>query len=65
MDSFIRKEEKKNEKPRHIRGVSCDVQGCCYHDGDSYCTADNVSIGPISACTCSDTVCATFKPKAR
>lgn len=48
---------------RHIRGVSCDVKNCVYHDGDNYCTADRISVGPSYASCCGDTVCATFKQK--
>jgi len=49
--------------PKHIKGISCDVKNCAYHDGDSYCTADKISVGPQNAVSCTDTVCATFKPK--
>lgn len=59
-DEF-RTEERK--APKHIRGVSCDVKNCVYHDGDSYCTADRVAVGPSYATACTDTVCATFKQK--
>ena len=51
--------------PAHIRGIRCDVKNCLYHDGDSYCTADRIAIGPSFATSCTDTVCATFRPKAR
>ena len=48
---------------KHIKGVNCDVKNCAYHDGDSYCTADKIAVGPSYACTCTDTVCATFKSR--
>ncbi|MBR6534706.1 MAG: DUF1540 domain-containing protein [Clostridia bacterium] len=55
-------EEKHSHK--HIKGIGCDVKNCVYHDGDCYCTADKVLIGPSYACCCNDTVCATFKQKS-
>lgn len=53
---------KKHLKP--IKGVVCDVVKCAYHDGIGHCTAKQISIGPIEATACSDTVCVTFKPQA-
>ena len=50
--------------PRHINGITCDAQGCIYHDGDNYCTADRVNIGNIVARTSVETRCATFEPKS-
>ena len=49
--------------PRHIQGVSCDAKNCVYHDGDNYCTASRVNVGPTYATSSADTVCATFKEK--
>ncbi len=48
---------------KHNRGVTCDVKNCCFHDGESYCTASKISVGPSFASSCTDTVCATFKSK--
>jgi len=53
----------KSEVPKHIQGISCNVKNCVYHDGDNYCTADRVSVGPSYATSSTDTVCATFKEK--
>ncbi|MBQ2709445.1 MAG: DUF1540 domain-containing protein [Clostridia bacterium] len=50
--------------PRHIDGISCDVQNCVYHDGDNYCTAKHVSIGNLTAASAAQTRCATFEAKA-
>jgi hypothetical protein len=50
--------------PKHIRGVRCEVRGCSYHDGDSFCCADRISIGPSFANNSGETVCATFKPRS-
>ena len=58
-----RKRDSKNGTPKHIRGIICDVKNCAYHDGDNYCTADKVAVGPSYATNCTDTVCATFKQK--
>jgi len=49
--------------PQHINGITCDVRNCAYHDGDIYCTADHINVGPMSATSSTDTVCATFKQK--
>ena len=48
----------------HIKGVCCDVKNCAYHDGESRCTAGEITVGPSYASTSGDTACATFKPNA-
>ena len=48
---------------KHLKGVVCDVKNCAYHDGDSYCAAGRIAVGPSFAKTAGETVCATFKPK--
>lgn len=53
----------KSGECKHIKGISCDVRNCVHHDGDSYCTADKIAVGPSYATSCTDTVCATFKQK--
>lgn len=53
------------ESPGRLRGVSCDVVNCAYHDGDSYCTASRITVGPTSAARASETACATFRKKQR
>ncbi|MBR5553999.1 MAG: DUF1540 domain-containing protein [Clostridia bacterium] len=53
-----------SDVPDHIRGISCNVKNCIYHDGDAYCTASRISVGPSYATSCTDTVCATFKAKS-
>jgi hypothetical protein len=47
----------------HIEGILCDVKNCQYHEGDCYCTADKIAVGPSFATSSTHTVCATFKPK--
>ena len=56
--------ELKDKSPKHIKGIGCDVKNCVYHDGECYCTANKVSIGPSYATSSSDTACATFKEKS-
>jgi len=51
--------------PAHLKGITCDVKNCTYHDEDNYCTANKINVGPTYATSCTDTVCATFKPKNR
>lgn len=46
----------------HLKGVYCDVKNCVHHDGESRCTAKEITVGPSYATSSSDTVCATFKP---
>lgn len=50
-----------NNPPKHIKGISCSVKNCAYHDTEGYCTAGSVNIGPGYAESCTDTVCATFR----
>ena len=52
-------ESKKNVN----KGISCDVNNCYYHDGNCYCTAEKINVGPNSAVSSADTLCATFKNK--
>ncbi|MCQ2424173.1 MAG: DUF1540 domain-containing protein [Clostridia bacterium] len=53
--------ERKSEK--HISGVRCDVKNCAYHDGELYCTAQHIAIGPGTAKSASETVCGTFEKR--
>ncbi len=57
----------KSNHPQHCvcnEGISCSVCNCEYHDGQSKCTAEKISIGPEMANCCSDTRCATFRAKS-
>ena len=49
------------EHPGRIRGVSCDVKSCAFHDGESFCTAGRINVGPISALRATETACATYR----
>lgn len=53
------------ESPSRLYGVSCDVVSCAYHDGDSYCTASRITVGPTSATRAAETACATYRRKQR
>ena len=48
---------------KHIKGIKCNVKNCYYHDCDTYCTANEIAVGPQSAHSSGETLCATFKPK--
>ncbi len=68
----FRKEEKTMDENRTckigcdckpIKGIKCNVENCYYHDCETHCTAHEISVGPSSASTSGETLCATFKPK--
>jgi len=50
-------------KKQKIKGITCDVKNCVYHEGENDCYAGCISVGPHSATTSSATACATFKSK--
>lgn len=56
-------QETLGKKQKRNKGISCDVKNCVYHDGDNYCTAGKIAVGPSYATSCTDTVCATFKQR--
>lgn len=59
------KQNKESTKTgKHLKGVACDVKNCAFHDGESYCAANRIAVGPSYANTSGETVCATFKPKS-
>jgi len=45
--------------------IVCNVKNCFYHDGECNCLAERIAVGPNYASSCTDTVCATFKPKSQ
>lgn len=69
--NFERKEKQMNDSMKngcgcnHIKGISCSVKSCAYHDGECYCTAEHINVGPSNAHSSSETICATFKPEER
>ena len=54
---------KKCGTKEHIKGICCNVKNCVHHDCDTHCTAEQIAVGPSSATTSSETVCATFKER--
>ncbi len=46
-----------------LKGVSCDATNCVYNGKNNTCHAAEISVGPHSACSSAETICATFKPK--
>lgn len=63
-------EDKKNCKGdtcmgKAIKGITCDVRNCVYHDSENCCMAGHIAVGPSYALSSSETVCATFKPKEK
>ena len=54
---------KSNNGEKHNNGIVCEVKNCVYHDCETYCTAEQIAVGPQSADTSGETLCATFKPK--
>ena len=48
---------------KEIKGITCDVRNCVYHDSENCCMAGHIAVGPSYATTSQDTVCATFKQK--
>ena len=63
VSDYGHEDEKTAKTPKHIRGITCDVKNCCYHDGECYCTANKIAVGPSYATNSTDTICSTFKPK--
>ncbi len=47
----------------HIKGIKCGVKNCIYHDCDTYCTAEQISVSNSANVTAGDAACATFKEK--
>jgi len=59
----LNNEQENTNNKKKAKGIVCDVRNCIHHDGQNHCTADQISIGPSYATSCSDTVCATFRQK--
>lgn len=51
------------EGDKHIKGISCDVKNCAYHNGEHQCFAGNIYVGPCEADCSANTSCVTFKPR--
>lgn len=44
-----------------IKGISCEVKNCVYHDTSDNCTAGHIKVGNKSATTQTETACETFE----
>ncbi|MBR3148918.1 MAG: DUF1540 domain-containing protein [Eubacterium sp.] len=44
-----------------IKGISCEVKNCVYHDKKDCCNAGHISIGNEKAQSESETKCKTFE----
>ncbi len=55
--------EDKSCCPKHIKGITCNVKNCTYHDSHNVCMAEEIAVGPTTACSSAETVCVTFRPK--
>ena len=46
-----------------IKGISCEVKNCKYHDGSDCCTAGHIQVGTQNAKTSTDTASAVLVSK--
>lgn len=44
-----------------IKGISCEVKNCRYHDQSDNCLAGHIRVGNQTATTKTDTACETFE----
>lgn len=59
----MEKKKVENGVCKHQKAIHCDAKNCVFHDGECYCTADRISVGPSNAKRSSETACATFEQK--
>ena len=64
MNQFKPYDEEEKKCKKKNTAVMCDVKNCSFNDGQHYCTAKQIAVGPSYASSCTDTVCATFRPKS-
>ena len=50
-----------NKMKDEIKGISCEVKNCIYHDKSDCCNAGHIVVGEHHAEKCEDTVCKTFE----
>ena len=43
-----------------IKGISCEVKNCIYHDKSNNCLAGHIHVGNAEATKTSETTCETF-----
>lgn len=46
---------------KEIKGISCEVKNCVFHDKDNNCLAGNIKVGSPNAIHESETKCKTFE----
>lgn len=46
-----------------IRGITCDVTNCAYHESDNRCCAGHIKVGTDRAQASGETLCTTFKSR--
>lgn len=46
---------------KEIKGISCEVKNCVYHDKANNCNAGHINVGSTTANTASETKCETFE----
>lgn len=46
-----------------IRGITCDVTSCAYHESDNRCCAGHIKVGTDHAQASGETLCTTFKSR--
>ena len=51
------------ERNKYIKGITCDVKNCVYHNNKSDCCAGTICVGPSDAKCSANTICATFKQR--
>lgn len=44
-----------------IKGISCEVKNCVFHDKTDCCNAGHITVGSKMAKNVSDTKCETFR----
>ena len=50
------------QKAKEIKNITCNARNCAYNDKQrSKCMAGSIQVGTRDACTCSETICATFQ----
>lgn len=46
---------------KEIKGISCEVKNCVYHDKANNCNAGHIKVGTTNATTMTETNCQTFE----
>lgn len=46
---------------QEIKGISCEVKNCIYHDQANNCNAGHIKVGNQTATSVTETKCETFE----